>query len=68
LLRLLVLKYYMLVKKNSLVNATTRTVSIASASAAAFFFSLALTLAVVERTAVAALAKVSRLGGVAGGG
>jgi len=51
-----------------MANTTTRTVSIASTSAAAFFFSLALTLAVVERTAVAALAKVSRFGGVVGGG
>lgn len=44
------------------------TVSMASGSTAAFFFSLALTFAVVESTAVATFAAVSFLGGVAGAG
>jgi hypothetical protein len=39
------------------------TKSMLSPSAAAFFFSLALTLAVVDRTAVATLVAVSFLGG-----
>jgi hypothetical protein len=44
------------------------TTSIDSPSAAAFFFSLAFTLAVVERTAVATFATVSFLGGLANDG
>jgi hypothetical protein len=44
------------------------TKSMASPSAAAFFFSLAFTLAVVDRTAVATLAIVSFFGGLIDGG